>query len=70
MMPCRLTTQGHEGIVCPKDMVAGHEGLYSLKIWQSRPREDLWIFVDWQPKPRGDSFPVDMAPVRLRGAKS
>jgi hypothetical protein len=29
-MPCKLTTQGHEGIICPKDMVAGHEGFYSL----------------------------------------
>jgi hypothetical protein len=61
-MPYRLTTQGHEGIICPKDMArrprgvlfpvdrqqVRPRGLYSLKIWQPRPRGDLRIFVDWQ----------------------
>ena len=30
VMPCRLTTQDHEGIVYPKDMAEGLEGFYSL----------------------------------------
>ena len=46
-MPCRLTTQGHEGIVCPKDMVA-------------RRLRGVLFPVDWQQvRPRGVVFPED-----------
>jgi hypothetical protein len=56
----------------PTDMVAERPRgvLFPVDRQQVRLRGDLWIFVDWQPRLRRDSFPVDMAPVRSQGAKS
>ena len=54
-MPCRLTTQGHEGIVCPKDMAA------------ERPRGVLFPVDRQQVRPREVVFPKDMATQATRG---
>ena len=48
VMPCRLTTQGHKGIVCPKDMAR-------------RPRGVLFLVDRQQVWPRGVVFSEDMA---------
>jgi hypothetical protein len=55
-MPCRLTTQGHEGIVCPKDMAAE---------W---PRGVLFPIDRQQVRPQGVVFPEDMATQATRGS--
>uniref|UniRef100_A0A2N9G885 RNA-directed DNA polymerase n=1 Tax=Fagus sylvatica TaxID=28930 RepID=A0A2N9G885_FAGSY len=75
-MPCRLTTQGHEGIVCPKDMARRPRGvLFPVDRQQVRPRgvvfpEDMATqatrgssdLCRLARRPRGVSYPVDMAP--------
>ena len=55
VMPCRLTTQGHEGIVCPKDMAR-------------RPRGVLFLIDRQQVRPPGVVFPEDMATQATRGS--
>ena len=54
-MPCRLTTQGHEEIVCPKDMA-------------ERPRRVLFPVDRQQVRPREVVFPEDMATQATKGA--
>ena len=82
VMPCRLTTQGHEGIVCPKDMARRPRGvLFTVVLQQVRPRgvvfhEDMATqatrgssdLCRLARRPQGVSYPVDMAPVRSREA--
>jgi hypothetical protein len=55
-MPCRLTTQGHEGIIYPKDMAA------------ERPRGVLFLVDRQQVRPQGVVFPEDMATQATRGS--
>ena len=55
VMPCRLTTQGHEGIVCPKDMAT------------KRPRRVLFPVDRQQVRPQGVVFPEDTATQATRG---
>ena len=56
VMPCKLTTQGHEGTVCPKDMVA------------ERPRGVLFLVDRQQVRPQEVVFSEDMATQATRGS--
>jgi hypothetical protein len=82
VMPCRLTTQGHEGIICPKDMARRPRGvLFPVDRQQVRPRGVVFLedmatqamrgssdLCRLARRPQGVSYPIDMAPVRSRGA--
>ena len=55
-MPCKLTIQGHEEIICLKDIVA------------ERPQWVLFPVDRQQVRPQGVIFPEDMATQATRGS--